>query len=151
VPFCKKGAILLAADDLEFRPNCISWLVTRMKKHFPDGDGSVGLQQYCEEKGFFGSEGAFVLMGRKFVDRFPNGQVFCPDYVHFNSDTELKGFAQRNKLFHFCSEAVVYHSRLKDKTYFLGDKVAKQDRETLEIRHRRGLLWGNSFEVIHED
>jgi len=148
VPLCKKGAILYAADDLEFRPDCISQLVARLREHFPDSDGMIGLQQYCEEKGFFGSKGAFALMGRKFVDRFPNGQIFCPDYIHFNSDTELKSFAQRNNLFHFCSGAIVHHSRLQDRTYALGEKVTAQDRNMLKVRHEGGYLWGESFEVV---
>ena len=139
-------AVLYASDDLMFWPNCISNAVKAMKEHFPDNDGLVALKQIQKESG-----AAFGLLGRKFINRFPNNIVFCPDYIHYGCDRELKKVARRLDRFYQCREAIVSHSRLHDNTYNLAQEVRGRDGETRRIRRKRRLFWGEAFERVREE
>lgn len=133
--------VVYAADDIEFPVNGISLAVKAMEAHFPNGDGLVGLNQNCA-----GIDSAFGLMGRKFIERFPEKKVFCPDYVHFVSDAELGAFAKSIGKFHFCKEVVLKHERLQhDKTFMLGMGTWGRDMAMQMERHQKGFLWGSNF------
>jgi len=136
-------AAIYASDDLEFPPHGISKAMAALGEHFPDSDGLIGLKQSCA-----GVDSAFGLMGKKFIERFPNKQVFCPDYIHYCSDTELGRFAKSIKKFHMCEGVALKHDRLKDKTRELGLKVYGTDRATKAERARKGFLWGQDFERV---
>jgi len=138
----KGDAILFASDDLEFAPNCISTAVRAMHAIFPDGDGVIGIRQQNRPGG---SKSAFCLVGRKFINRFPNNQMFCPDYVHYASDTEVGEFAAHLGRFRFCREAKLIHLNLRDKTDVLARTVLKKDDVTRKLRFAKGLLWGKNF------
>ncbi len=132
---------LYGADDILFRPDCISLAVKAMQKRFPDGDGLVSLKQSQKRRG-----GAFGLIGEKFVKRFPGRAVFCPDYTHFCSDREIERFARGAGIYYLCNEAIVDHDRgLRDETYHLGRKVWEADMEIMQRRKDQGLLWGMNF------
>jgi len=138
-------AVIYASDDLEFPPHGISKAVKAMKEHFPDGDGLVGLKQSCA-----GGDSAFGLMGRKFIERFPNRQVFCPDYIHYVSDREIGRFAKSVNKFFFCKDVIIKHDRSKDKTRELALKILGTDKATKAERARKGFLWGRDFERIKQ-
>jgi len=138
----KIGAVLYGSDDLVFPPKCISNAMAALKKHFPDVDGLVGIRQQNRPHG---SKSAFGLVGRKFVNRFPNNQMFCPDYVHYGSDTELADFARSINRFIFCKEAMVLHLDLRDKTDKLARTMFEKDGVTRRTRASKGLLWGREF------
>ena len=134
-------AVLYAADDLEFPPYAIPEAVEAMKEHFPDGDGLVGLNQNCA-----GIDSAFGLMGRKFIERFPERQVFCPDYVHFVGDAELGAFAKSIGKFYFCSGVTLKHERnQQDETFRLGMAMWGRDLAMNLKRQVYRLLWGSNF------
>ena len=133
-------AVICASDDLEFPPDGISKAVVILKERFPDGDGLIGLKQSCA-----GVDSAFGLIGRKFIDRFPDRQVFCPDYIHYFSDLELGLFAKSINKFYLCGDVVLKHDRPKDKTRELGLRVFGIDRATRAERVRKGYLWGRNF------
>lgn len=135
-----KDAVLYASDDLVFAPDCISQAVVALQKHFPDGDGLIGLAQTRITKGAFG------LMGRKFIERFPNQQVFCPEYTHWGGDTELEQYAIFLNRFYWCETAFVTHPTLKDSTYILGHKIRSHDSAIYRARQAKGLLWGKSHD-----
>jgi len=139
-----KDAVLYASDDLIFAPDCISQAVAALQKHFPDGDGLIGLAQTRVTKGAFG------LMGRKFIERFPNQQVFYPEYIHYAGDTELEQYAIFLNRFYWCETAFVKHPTLKDSTYILGQEIRSHDSAIYRARQAKGLLWGKSFEKIGE-
>jgi len=136
-------AILYASDDLEFPPHGISKAMATLKEHFPDGDGLIGIKQSCA-----GIDSAFGLVGRKFIERFPNRQIFCPDYIHYVSDREIGQFAKSINKFYFCKDVILKHNRPKDKTRELGLKVYGTDRAMRAKRVKKGLLWGRNFEKI---
>ena len=141
------------ADDIQFYPDCISKLVKAMKMIFPTGNGLVSAKQHMilSQKKINPKKcgGAFGLMGRAFVDRFPDHQVFCPDYSHGGADRELRNFAVKAGCYHFCQDAIVLHSRdVKDETRRLRKEASPQDNETMKIRRDRELFWGETFERV---
>lgn len=138
-------AVLYASDDLKFPPNAISKAVAMLKSSFPDGDGLIGLKQSCA-----GVDSAFGIMGKKFIDRFPDRQVFCPDYIHYVSDVEIGQFAKSIGKFYLYNDVVLAHDRPKDKTRELGLEVFGIDRATRAERGRRGYLWGKNFKRMKE-
>lgn len=141
----KGDAVIYASDDLIFRPNCISNAVRAMKEHFPDTDGLVALKQDQKESGV-----AFGLLGRKFINRFPDGAVFCPDYIHYGSDTELEKMARHLERIYQCREAIVDHSRLNDNTFNLAQEVKVHDKKIYSRRKKKRFYWGFNFERIEE-
>jgi len=139
----KGDAVLYASDDLIFWHNCISNAVKAMKEYFPNTDGLIALKQIQKEGG-----AAFGLLGRKFIDRFPDNAVFCPEFIHYAGDTELKRFAMSIDKLRQCKEAVVDHPRLEDGTTELAHEVKIRDKQVYKKRKNRGLLWGHTFERI---
>jgi len=143
------------ADDIQFYPDCISKLVKAMREVFPSGDGIVSTRQHMvispDRIKYKKCGGAFGLMGRKFVDRFPDRTVFCPDYFHGGSDRELRDFAARTGLYHFCQDAIVVHDRMaRDETRKLRKEASPQDNKIRETRRERELFWGESFERVRK-
>ena len=144
------GAILYASDDLVFYPQTITIAVNQLQRMFPDTDGVIGLNQYQDGR-MKGRKYAFALMGRKFVERYPDYMVFCPDYIHFNSDREIGFHAKTLNRFHFCPEAKIVHIRLKDNTTALGRVVYARDKAVYRERQARKILWGMSDQLISKE
>ena len=144
------GAILNATDDLVFYPQTISTAVAKLKRTFSDTDGVIGLNQYQNGKQK-GRKYAFCLIGRKFIERYPDCRIFCPDYIHFNSDRELGFHAQTVRRFWFLPEAKIVHIRLPDNTTKLGRVVYARDKKMYRERQARKILWGLSFKLISKE
>lgn len=125
-----------ASDDLIFQPNTLELAMADMNRVFPDGDGLIGitqnLRQYCKA--------AFGLMGRKWVNRFPDRQAFYPKYIHFACDSELWRYAVKCKKFYF-SKAAVKHNRPMDKTKRLAQTTLTRDRAIWFPRRDRRQFW----------
>lgn len=136
-------AVLYASDDLAFDPMCITEAATMLRARFPDGDGLIGLNTLGTS-----IQSAFGLMGKKFIDRFPDRQVFCPDYIHFASDNEVGDFARLEHRFCFCPKAIIRHTKLRDTTTELGLAVKRLDRAAWRHRRNKGLCWGVNFTRI---
>jgi len=136
-------AVMYASDDLVFSPSCLAVAVATLKEKFPDGNGLIGINQTV-----IGCSSAFGLMGRKFINHFPNRQVFCPDYIHLASDFEIGKYARTNKIFYYCKEAVMNHHRLRDETWQRVAKLKNRDLQIQTQRAERNLIWGNSFELV---
>lgn len=135
---------LYASDDLIFRPNCLAQAVRCINQHFPDGDGLIGINQ---ENIRHGCPAAFALFGKKFIERFPNKQIFFPVYKHFSADAELWSYAKTNQIFRKCIKAKVYHHRLEDHTRRVGRKDKSHDHRIRKWRKKRDLFWGNNFKI----
>ena len=135
----EKGAVLYGSDDLEFPSDCIFNAVAALEKHFPDTDGLIGLKSV-------NIPSAFGLMGRKFINRFPNNQVFCPEYIHYASDWELGRFAETIHRFYHSQEAIVHHVKtLSDITTKLAVMVKSHDEALRLARIKKGACWGIDF------
>ncbi|MCK4827785.1 glycosyltransferase family 2 protein [bacterium] len=129
-----------AADDLIFPPNCLECAMVRMQECFPDGKGVITLGR--KTKAIFG------LIGNKWVEHFPERQVFCPFYKHYGADSEHSHYARATKKFAYSPNRAsqVLHHRLKDETCVLARKWRFNDLTLNKERTERGLLWGASFE-----
>jgi len=145
------GYFLMGADDMLFKGGAIQKALDVMEREYPDRDGVVGFNQVTLEKF---CEAAFVLMGDKFMDRFPDRQVYCPDYRHYYADTEFMKYAKSVNKFTYCKEAEVEHyhpvyTGKQDETNKVSRLSYKQDRQTASERSEKGFLWGRDFGLIN--
>ena len=142
----REGAVIYASDDLEFDPRCIEIAVNRLEEKMPNTDGLIAIKQSV-----VGCSTAFGLLGHRFIERFPDRAVFCPDYVHYGSDSELGRFAHSINRLHICDEARVKHHRLQDTTYRTAKPMEIQDFHYIDIRREAGLLWGRDFKLLRKE
>lgn len=150
-----QDAYLCLCDDVEIYPDCLQQLVDCMTSNFSDMDGVVGIKQNpCDHPiTRFGQ----VMIGHKFLSRFPPGQVYCPDYVSFYGDSELGLYAESIGKYKFCEAAQLTHyhptwyPKEKDATHDYGRQEGRGelDKKIWAIRQRKGLLWGKSFEKVN--
>jgi len=130
-----------ASDDLTFQPATLTYAFSEHCKIFPDGDGVVGINQgnmrhFCP--------GAFVLADRKWINRFPDRQMYFPMYKHFCVDSELWHYALSEKRFHLCKTATVTHNRPHDDCHKLAQRTLKRDRVLWWFKKGNPkLYWGN--------
>jgi len=132
---------IYGSDDLVFPPACIEGAMFMMDKEFPDGDGVVTLGR--RHKAIFG------LIGNKWVNRFPDRQVFCPFYTHYGADPEHTQYAHKVKrfAFHPNRDMQVKHYRRNDETRRFSRSSRTKDRALYADRQERGRLWGVDFEL----
>lgn len=150
--------VVYGADDLEFGSDCITNAMEVMKEHFPDGDGLVTLNitntGKAEERGVLYTYHG--IMGKRFIERFPKGSCFCPDYVHGFGDLEIGIFAVRiNKEF-CCEQAQLFQYLIRknitssvDSSQILATKQIVKDTVVWKKRKRLGLLWGETDKLIN--
>ena len=146
------GYMIMGADDMDFHPNAIKYAVNILKSNYPDGDGVVGFNQvtlsnFCKA--------GFVVMGRKFIDWFPDSRVYCPDYKHYFADTELFEYASLIKKFTYCPEAKVNHYHFSitgnmDSTAMISKRSYAFDSETYAKRQEKKFLWGRDFNRVND-
>jgi len=134
---------IYASDDLFFPFACIEYAMIKMRQRFPDGDGIIGIgkKDKC----------AFGLFGRKFADRFPDQQVFCPDYVHYASDSELMRTISKLRKFDYLRHrpSSVAHPRIiHDETKRMAETMRVRDQAIFSQRGEMGLIWGIDFKLI---
>ena len=131
-----------ASDDLEFPIDCIKNALRTHLTCFLDGMGvvSIGRKTRC----------CFGLFSKKFADHFPNRQVFCPDYRHYGSDSELLTTVKKLGLFAYPPkrDSQVIHHRRDDETRMLARRSRDEDHEVRDERKRRGYQWGIDFNLI---
>jgi len=136
-------AIIYAGDDIEFRADSIAMAVNALKEKFPDGDGLIALKQQQKRSG-----AAVGLVGKKFTERFPNKELFCPDYIHYYPDLELWLYAIATERHFQCIEAVLVHHRLQDEAYNHSNQSREHDVTMNRERKKRGYLWGKTFDLV---
>ncbi len=111
-----------------------------MKERFPDGYGVVSLGR--RTKCIFG------LVGRKWIEHFPDRQMLCPYYIHYGADAEHGHFAKEIGKFAYPPdrETQVLHYRLNDRTRVFSRKSRNKDRALHKNRLARGRTWGINFD-----
>ena len=154
-----KGMIFIC-DDTELDKDCLRVAIKELGKRFPDTDGVIGFNQQniYEKRGFSGfCKAGMGLIGKKFADRFPNRQVFCPDYTSFKSDRELLEFSEKHKLFYWSGEARLKHHHPRfggiegvvDEAHLkVRDGNSNEDKEIYIRRKKKGYLWGENFKLL---
>jgi hypothetical protein len=121
-----------------------------MEERFPDLDGIIGLnQENLPIKDTVKT--AFGAIGQQFAARFPNKQVFCPEYKRFYLDKELEEYANKIDKLYWCKEAMLIHlhpaydKKWEDFTHHSVRQHLKEDRLTYMKRRDNNLLWGDTF------
>jgi len=139
-------------DDTQLYPETLYILFELFNQIYKNTDGILTFNQYNLESA---SKYAMGLIGKKFINRFPNNQCFCPDYVSFYADAELGRFAESLNKFYFGNGIKIHHfhpafyPNEKDSTHLLvRDEQQKIDKEVNKKRRERGLLWGKDFKLI---
>ena len=148
-------ALCYLNDDVLLLEDTIETIIKEFKKTFYNYDGVMGLRQVnIPEKQAV--EGAFGIIGKKYTERFPEGQVWCPDYNRFYADFELWQFARQINKFYFCTTARIEHLHpctnhmYRDKTHDDVRQYLEADKQTFHRRQAQGLLWGNKFNLLNQ-
>lgn len=140
-----EGHVLPISDDMEFDPAAIGAAQYYLIEFFPDSDGVVGLNTV----NFDAKDTSIMLIGEKFINRFPDRKIYFPGYKHFGADTELGNFAKRIGRFQFIRDAMVRHFHPAcgvplDETHYHGRKYLNEDLKLFEERERGRLVWGRA-------
>lgn len=140
-------------DDVQVDVEMFKFILSYFKYYYPDLDGVVGINQVniqCNNK----VESAFGAIGKKYIDRFPDGMVFCPQYKRFYADQELWIYAKSINKFLFGELAKLNHyhpafyKHLKDSTHDNARRYLQQDKQMFRKRQELGYLWGNNFDLV---
>ena len=135
--------LLYATDDIIFEHHSIPHAFHFFNKKFPDNDGVVG---FVQNKSFHPT--GVALVGNKFLNRYPEKQLFYPKYYHFACQEILsycetfpeKKFYQDEKAkiihFHPC-----FYKNENDKTHVEARKFKEQDLKMSAERKERNLVW----------
>jgi hypothetical protein len=133
---------IYAADDLIFPENCVECAMKTMKERFPDGFGCVTIGKKVRTN--------FALLGRKFIDHFPERQVMCPDFIHYGGDSEVQRMVEHLGIFAYPPDrkSQVKHFRNKDDTWRIARKVRARDHRIFYKRISLGYIWGVDFNRV---
>ena len=147
-----EGHVICAVDDMEFMPGAIAEAHRVLMERFPDSDGVVGFFRADRDfskikKVSSGMYAGVALVGQKFLRRYPNRKLFCPDYFLFAAQ-EVANLG--NKLGRICMapEAKIFHHAPRkgggmDQTHLDGRVYRIKDKERRLERGKKGLLWGD--------
>jgi len=143
---CAEDAVLYATDDIEFKLHAIEAAVKSMADHFPDGDGIIGFNQIGKQ-GF--SKSGVALVGQKFLCRYPNRQLFCPEYFHFScQEIERLGDKLNRIVLEEDASLIHYHPGWNhaemDRTHNEARICREKDLKLSSKRRARGLIWGDN-------
>lgn len=139
-----KDAILYAVDDIIFQPGSIAAGIRTFRAHFPDDDGAVGFVQIGHVS--FHPSG-IALVGAAFMNRYPNRELFFPDYFHFASQ-EVYELARKLGKWAADPQARVLHYHpdrfptMRDLTHVEARLHKQRDMDLAKTRKTRGLIWG---------
>ena len=102
------------------------------------------------------SDSAMGCVGRAFVNRFPENQIFCPNYKTFYSDTELGEYAKSLNKFTFGKNCKIDHfhpaffKNEMDSTHnIIRDKEKDIDIKINKLRIEKKYCWGKNFSLIN--
>ena len=151
----KADALCYLNDDVELFEDTLDVILEDFQREFPDTDGVLGLNQVniTDPRKV---ESAFGVIGTKYADRYPNRQVWCPDYHRFYCDWELWRRAKDVGKFYFSENARINHyhpctnKKLEDSTHYKVRTFLKDDKVTFQRRQVFNYLWGKNFSLINQ-
>lgn len=138
---------LYATDDVEFCPDALDRVMLLFNETFENDDGVVGLKQDQDHH-----PTGVALVGRAFLDRYPNHQLFFPAYYHFSAQEvywyckELE-FRERRCFFVQDDQVSLIHKhpsvykKLVDQTHRDARKYKSRDMKILCGRDLMGEVW----------
>jgi hypothetical protein len=141
-------------DDVELHTTCIERAYGELTTTFPDGDGVIGLNQVCPFKHDYKFQPTGqIMVGLKFLDRYPNRQICCPKYIQWYQDEELLNYANKLGKFKPCPTATLIHyhpayvSNEMDATHALTrNEIYKKDTKIYNERKISSKVWGELFD-----
>lgn len=142
-------------DDVTLFENTIEELFKTYQQKFPNFDGVMGINQenIPKERAL---QSAFGVIGKNYANRFPNKEVFCPNYYRFYGDYELLKYAESIKRFYYADNVKINHlhpdyARCKDNTHREVRKYKEKDCLIFGMRQAKKLLWGKDWNLTGED
>lgn len=147
---CSADIMVYLCDDTELLPETLSNVEKHFEEKFPDTDGVVTFYQ----TNIKGSDSAMGCIGRKFIERYPNGEVFNPNYVSFYADTDVGDYAKKLSKFHFGTDCGIIHyhpvsGEPMDSTHHvIRGKDKTIDMKINKIRKAKGILYPIDLEII---
>jgi len=151
----KADAMMYLNDDIILFGDTITNALEYMSKVYPDYDGVIGINQFNIPINQM-VKTAFGVIGTKFANRFPDRQVFCPDYDRFYADQELFVFSDRVHKFTFCNlvrlehDHPVFNKNSMDATHKNVRQYLSSDKTVFHNRRMKNLIWGVNFELNKE-
>lgn len=143
-PHLVPDGFLNAVDDITFYANTIYHVFDKFNETFDDDDGVVGI---CQDQPDFHPSGMF-LMGRRFIERYPNRHVFFPEYYHFAAQ-EIYWLSTRLGKFVQDKEAIVHHfhpsldsATAVDETHREARVKSAEDHALMRGREKTDDVWG---------
>jgi len=142
-----QDGILYATDDITFSPGSIQQAFELFNSTFFDDDGVVGFKQSRSTKD---CPTGVALVGKKFLERYPNKQLFFPEYFHFSAQ-EIFRLCERIKKPTFITNNDLsithYHPGFikeeMDQTHLDARLHHQKDRALSSARRASGEVWGN--------
>lgn len=146
-------SILYATDDIIFGPNSIDDAVHTLQVIHDDLDGVVGFRQTGNKK--FHPAGV-ALIGKKFMNRFPERKIFYPGYFHFacqevfllacslrreNKGSGMPRFLQSPRAWVRHDNPNINKESM-DQTHRDARVKTKEDHELMKKRKEAGKVWG---------
>ena len=137
-----KDGVLCFCDDTTFRSNAVDIALKEFNRYFPDDDGVLGLRQNHQHH-----PAGITLIGQKFLNRYPDRQVFNPQYNLFACQ-EIEWLATHYGKFQMSKDILVNHyhpcfyPNEKDKTHIEGRITKNKDMRLIQERKQKGLIWG---------
>jgi hypothetical protein len=144
-PFVEDG-VICAGDNIIFIPGAIERALSIFNENFPYDDGV-----YAFNFEGIGSCTALVLVGQKFLQRYPKKFLFYPGYFHLACQ-EISELCRRlekvyGRKFLIIDEVkTVVHHRLRDLSYRDARKYRREDLKLKIKREEKGLVWGMKIE-----
>jgi glycosyltransferase involved in cell wall biosynthesis len=141
-----EDAVLMAVDDIVFRPGAVDAAVRAFEERFPDDDGVVGFFQ--EGTDHFSPTGV-PLVGQAFLRRYPGKRLYWPGYYHFACQ-EIDRLASslgklwlepKARLFHF--HPSTGHGP-RDRTHDDARVFSRRDHDLSRKRKAANETWGAS-------
>lgn len=147
-------ALCYLTDDVELHEMCLVEGWNHLQNL--DFDGVVG---FNVENSLDGQpcKAAFGMVGKKFAGRFPDCQVFCPEYWCFYLDVELEEYASSLGRFFFAQQARMSHFHPEfeggepDECHKHHRRNKTKDIILHSVRREEKLLWGREFDLIGDD
>ena len=154
--YMKADVMVYLTDDIEVAEDFLQQIMLQTAIYMPDYDGVIGFNQTNLEGVVRVCKAAFGAVGRVFAERFPDKQVFCPDYGHLYIDTELEAAAKHAGRFWWCSEIqlVHYHPAVNPDWYdatheHIRNMYKAEDIRMWNARKVRNWIWGINFNRLH--
>lgn len=141
---------LYATDDIVFADGAFETMLAEFNSAFPDDDGVLGLRQERPHH-----PAGVGLMGKVFLDRYPERKPFYPNYYHFACQ-EIGWLAEKVERFRPSTTVLLKHfhpgfmKEEMDHTHVEARERRRDDHELIVDRQKLGLIWGDcTVDLMH--